>query len=148
VILHRSIAGVIAFGVAALLFTTAGCGSSDDELTGPSSTSVTVPFGPDILTLNGARTYSFTVTATGGISAQLISWEPNATLPVGMSLGTWNGSICQVVLSNDQSVQGSLVVGQTNTPGDYCVRIYDADGKIVEPQTYVIHVTHQQAANQ
>lgn len=144
--MHRSITGIIVFGVAALLFTTAGCGgSSDDDLTGPSSTSVTEPFGPDILSLNGARTYSFTVTASGGITAQLINWEPNPNLPVGLSLGTWNGSICQVVLDAPKAVQGTVVVGQTNATGDFCVRIYDADGTIVNPQTFVVHVTYQQA---
>jgi hypothetical protein len=145
--MHRAVSRIATFAVAALLFTTIGCGSSDEDPTGPpTSTSVTTPFGPEILTRNGAKTFSFTVTASGGITAQLVGWEPIATLPVGLSLGTWNGSICQIVLANDKSVQGSVVVGQTNATGDFCVRIYDSDGTIVDPQTFVIHVSYQQAS--
>jgi len=144
---HRSISRAVAIAAAALLSTTIGCGGNNDDVTGPAPpTSVTVPFGPDTLTHNGAKTFSFSVKVSGGISAQLVDWEPNTMLPVGMSLGTWNGSVCQVVLDLPAAVQGSAIDGSTNTPGDFCVRIYDAFGNIVDPQTFVIHVAYFQPA--
>jgi len=68
---------------------------------------------------------------------------PDATKPVGLSLGTWNGSICQIVLDNPNSVQGSLVIGASSATGSFCVRIYDAAGTVVNPQMYTIDVQHQ-----
>ena len=95
------------------------------------------------LTLNGAVTHPFTVARTGGITVQLVSLQPDFTKPVGVSLGTWNGSICQIVLANDASIQGSLVVGSASAVGDFCVRIYDASGTVIQPQTYTLEVDHQ-----
>lgn len=130
--------------IAALLCGAVGCGGSDELPTEPPpTTSVTVSFA-DVLTPNGARTHTFTVTGAGGITALLADLDPEGSAkPVGLSLGTWNGSICQIVLANDASIQGSVVVGQTTAIGDFCVRIYDAAGTLVGPQPYVIEVSHQ-----
>ena len=124
-----------------------GCGGGDnsgDTPTTPAPTTVTDTF-TGVLTLNGAATYPFTVAAPGGITAQLVSLQPDADAPVGLSLGTWNGSICTVPpgLFNDKTKQGDVVVGQTQTVGDFCVRIYDAGGTVVNPETYIIEVSHQ-----
>ena len=83
-----------------------------------------------------------TVTATGNITAQLVTLSPDSTKPVGLALGTWNGSICQITLPNDNSVQGSVTVGTASAVGDFCVRIYDAAGTVDQPQTYTIEVDH------
>ena len=131
----------------ALAVVAAGCGNSDssgDTSTAPAPITFTDSF-TGILTLNGATTHPFTVTATGSITAQLTSLKPDSARPVGLSLGTWNGSICQVGpgLFNDKSIQGSVVIGETQTVGDFCVRIYDAAGTVVDPETYVIDVAHR-----
>jgi hypothetical protein len=127
--------------VIGLLVGATACGGEDDSVTAPpTSTNVTESF-TNILTLNGARIHTFTVSAPGGITALLTSLIPNN--PVGLSLGTWNGSICQIVLDNPSAVQGSVVVGQTTTTGTFCARIYDAIGSLVEPETYVLEVSYQ-----
>ena len=130
----------------ALAIAASACGGSDTTATtpAPTTTSVTDTF-TGTLTLNGAVTYSFTVVAVGTINVQLTSLLPDSAMPVGISIGTWNGSICTVPPGtfNDQSIQGSVVVGQTQTVGDFCVRIYDAAGTVATPQTYVIEVSHQ-----
>ena len=119
-----------------------GCGSSSDEtVTAPAPTVLTESFS-GTLTLNGATTYSFRVTATGNITAQLVTLSPDSTKPVGLALGTWNGSICQITLPNDNSIQGSVTVGTASAVGDFCVRIYDAAGTVDQPQTYTIEVDH------
>jgi hypothetical protein len=120
-----------------------GCGNSeDDSVVAPPPPTVTETF-TGTLTLNGAASYPFEVTGSGGMEAQLTTLMPDSAKPVGLSLGTWNGSICQTVLAHDSAVQGSLVDGTTTTTGSFCVRIYDAAGTVVDPQTYVINVFHQ-----
>jgi len=130
----------------ALAIAASGCGGSGTTATtpAPATTSVIDTF-TGTLTLHGAATYSFTVVAVGTINVQLTSLLPDSAMPVGLSIGTWNGSICTVPPGtfNDQSIQGSVVVGQTQTVGDFCVRIYDAAGTVTTPETYVIEVSHQ-----
>ena len=130
--------------IAALLLVVSACGGDDstDIPTAPPPTDVTEAF-QGVLALNGAFTHSFTVASSSVITAQLVSLSPDPTLTVGLALGTWNGSICQIVRVNDQTKQGDVVDGATNSPGDFCVRIYDASGTIVQAQAYLIHVFHQ-----
>ena len=120
-----------------------GCGSNSEEsIVAPPPPTLTENFS-GTLTLNGGTTFPFSVTGVGNITAQLTTLSPDSTRPVGVSLGTYNGSICQIILSNDNSVQGSQVVGTTTAVGSFCVRIYDASGTVVGPQTFTIDVFHQ-----
>jgi hypothetical protein len=139
--MHRLFARVLP--VAALLLFVSACGSdSNDTPTTPPPTDVTESF-QGVLALNGAITHPFTVTGATQITAQLVSLSPDSTLTVGLALGTWNGSICQIVLANDVTKQGDVVVGATNSAGDFCVRIYDANATIAQAQAYLIQVFHQ-----
>ncbi|OFW14242.1 MAG: hypothetical protein A3F69_00565 [Acidobacteria bacterium RIFCSPLOWO2_12_FULL_66_10] len=143
--MHRFTSRFLLF--VALAVVAAGCGKADDSSvntpTTPAPTTVTDSFA-GILTLNGAATYPFTVTTAGGISAQLTELKPGDSGPVGLSLGTWNNSICTVGqgMFNDKSIQGSVLVGQAQAAGNFCVRIYDAAGTVANPETYVIEVSH------
>ena len=140
--MHRFFSRVIPVALSLIV---AGCGNGNTDTTttpAPTPPTVTDSFS-GVLTLHGAVTYPFTVTGVGGISAQLTMLSPDAAKPVGLSMGTWNGSTCQIVLANDVSIQGSVVVGTTSTVGDFCVRIYDATGTVVQAETYTIEVTHQ-----
>src|SRR5258706_10992679 len=127
--MHRLIARLVPMVAASLaLLIMGGCrNSSDGSVVAPPPPTLTDTF-TGTLTLNGATTFSFTVTGAGNITAQLTTLSPDSTKPVGLSVGTWNGSICQIILPNDNSVQGSVVVGTASTNGSYCVRIYDAAG--------------------
>jgi hypothetical protein len=138
--MHRLISRLVP--LFALSLFVSGCGGSNNDPVAPPPPPSVISNFSGTLTLNGAATYSFTVTAPGGINAQLTSLQPDSAKPVGFSLGTWNGSICQIVLRNDASIQGSLVVGSASAAGDFCVSIYDAAGNVVQPQTYVIDVEH------
>lgn len=142
--MHRLIARVLPPVVLSLIMIGCGNGNTETPTTtepAPSTTSKDTFSG--VLTLNGATTHPFTVTGVGFMSAVLTTLSPDATKPVGLSMGTWNGRTCQVVIPNDASIQGSVVVGQSTTAGNFCVRIYDAAGTVVQPQTYTIEVTHQ-----
>ena len=80
--------------------------------------------------------------ASGDVRAAITKLEPDATVIVGLSIGTWNGAACQTVISNDNATQGTAVVGTADRQGRLCVRIYDAAGTLAAPTTYEINVTH------
>jgi hypothetical protein len=126
----------------ALAVATASCGGSDTPTTPTPTTPVTVTDTfAGTLTQNGAASYSFTTAASGSVTAALTSLAPNSSLVVGLSLGTWNGFACQVVLANDKAIQSSVVVGAASSAGSLCVRVYDV-GNVGDPTTYEVQVTH------
>lgn len=93
------------------------------------------------LTPNGAATFTFTVAAAGNVTATLTTLQPNATTAIGLSLGTWSGVACQEVLSKDDAVQGSSIIGAVSTPTTICVRVRDV-GKLTAPLTFTLTVLH------
>ena len=130
----------------ALALTVSGCGGNSDTTTttpAPTTSATVTDTFTGTLLLNGAITHPFTVTGVGSVDAVLTTLTPDSARPVGLSMGTWNGSICQILLANDASIQGSVVIGQAATSGNFCVRIYDASGTVTQPQAYTIDVTHQ-----
>jgi hypothetical protein len=137
----RMILGALALAAA---LAAAACTDDDDiptEPTDPTPTTVTETFAGSIST-NGARTEPFTVNAGGTVQAVLSKVEPDAAVVVGLSLGTWNGTSCQVVLANDQATQGSLLTATVSAAGRLCVRVYDAAGTLGGPITYEISLVH------
>jgi hypothetical protein len=129
--------------IAALLATSA-CGDDNENLTPTTPTNpttVTETFS-GTLTVNGAVTHPFATQLSGAVTATLTSVAPDNTKTMGLSLGTWNGAVCQIVLANDQARQGTVVTGNvTSTLGSLCVRIYDV-GQLTEAATYEIQVVH------
>jgi hypothetical protein len=89
---------------------------------------------------NGGRTHSFSVQQAGAVSARLTALGPDDTVHVGLSLGTWNGQVCQIILRNDDAVLNTTVTGSAQT-GNFCVSIYDI-GRLTGLTTYQITVTH------
>ena len=129
------------FVAVALALSAAACGS--DTPTTPTVTSpvtVTDTFA-GALTRSGAVSYTFITASSGSIVARLSTLAPDSALVVGLSLGTWNGLSCQVVLANDKATQASTVLGTATGSGSLCVRIYDV-GNVVDPTTYEIQVNH------
>jgi len=90
---------------------------------------------------NGGRTHPFAVQQAGTVSAKLTALSPDETVTVGLSLGTWNGQVCQVILANDAAVLNTTVTGAAQQTGNFCVRIYDV-GKLTASTNYTIDVTH------
>ena len=119
----------------------AACG--DDNLpnapTTTPPTAITETF-EGTLTINGATTHPFVVAQPGLASAVLTTISPD-TATVGVSLGTWNGQGCQIILANDNATQNISVVGEARTAGNFCVRIHDV-GKLTAPADYLLTVTH------
>jgi hypothetical protein len=127
----------------------AACG--DDTPTNPTSptqpTTITEQFGSDgtpekpPLNPNGGRTHPFIVQQAGTVSARLTALSPDETVTVGLSLGTWNGQVCQILLANDAALLNATVTGTAQQTGQFCVRIYDV-GRLTAPTNYSIDVTH------
>jgi hypothetical protein len=125
-----------------VLVMSSGCG--DDEPTTPTDptppTTVTEVFSGTI-GRNGAATHSFSTTFAGSVTATLTTVSPDSTIVIGMSLGTWNGAVCQIILANDKAMQGTIVIGTVSTFGSLCVRLYDV-GNITQPTSYEVQVIH------
>jgi hypothetical protein len=90
---------------------------------------------------NGGITHPFNAARSGTITATLTSVAPDATVTVGLSLGTWNGASCQIVIANDRATQGTVVIGTGSSLGPFCVRLYDI-GSLAETITYEVQVRH------
>jgi hypothetical protein len=120
----------------------AACGSDDvtDLPTAPTPVAVTEQFTGD-LNPNGGRTHPFVVQQAGAVSARLTALAPDDTLTVGLSLGTWNGVTCQIIIANDAATLNSQAIGTAQQTGQFCVRIYDV-GKLTSSIDYSIDVTH------
>jgi hypothetical protein len=122
----------------------AGCG--DDQPNGPTApepVAVTeqINSGDNPLNPNGGRTHPFDVLQPGTVSARLTGLSPDDTITVGLSLGTWNGQVCQILLANDAAVLNVTVTGTAQQTGRFCVRIYDV-GKLTASTDYSIELTH------
>lgn len=131
---------VVLFALAA-----AACGdSAADSAASPTSPTVTTPIVTETfsgtLPRNGATTWPFTTAAAGTVTATLTTVSPNGTA-IGLSLGTWNGSACQIIIANDRAVVGTVVTGAVTAAGSLCVRTHDATG-LPGPADYVVTVVH------
>jgi hypothetical protein len=127
------------------------CGSNN-------SSSATTPIGPSLptvltetfsgtLTHNSAYTHPFSVTGAGSVTVFLIS-SANAgngadnQIPLGVSLGTWNGASCAIVIANDNVSPGSSITGTATAAGNLCVRVYDVGFVPSSSDNYELLVDH------
>jgi hypothetical protein len=118
-----------------------GCGSGNTPQvpTQPSPISITQSFS-GTLTVNGAQTHSFTVDRAGTVSAQVKSLSDQAAT-LGVSLGTYNGSACAIIISKTDAALNSSVAGTAQSTGQFCVWVNDV-GKLTSGLDYTIDVTH------
>ena len=118
-----------------------GCGSGNTPQvpTQPTLVSITQSFS-GTLTVNGAQTHSFTVDRAGTVSAQVKSLSDQAAT-LGVSLGTYNGSACAIIISKTDAALNSSVAGTAQSTGQFCVWVNDV-GKLTSGLDYTIDVTH------
>ena len=126
----------------------AACGGSS------SSTPTTPSTLPTVLTetfsgtigKNAAYTHPFSVTDAGDVSVFLITSADSArpdnnAIPLGVSLGTWNGASCAIVIANDSVSPGSSITGRATAAGNLCVRVYDV-GFVPGSANYELLIDH------
>ena len=139
----RSIRRPVLAVAAAAALAAAGCDSGDTP-TDPSDPGPTPPAIIETftgsLTANAGQSFNFDATAAGAVTATLTAVTPDTTI-VGLALGTWNGTICQVLLANDNAGRGITVTGQASQAVNLCTRIYDV-GQIGGSITFTITVVH------
>ena len=135
----RLLPAILALGVA---IGAAAC-ASDDESANPTnpSSSITEVF-EGTLPPNGARTHDFSVAASGTVRATMTRLTAESTITIGLTLGTWNGSTCTAVVSNDTAAQNAVVTATAGSAGRLCVRVYDAAGTLTETVEYSVTVVH------
>jgi hypothetical protein len=129
----------------AVCVTLAACGDDNTPSTPTSPTppgTVTENFS-GTLNQNGATTHPFRTDA-GTVTATLTAVSPDSATVLGLSLGTWNGAACQLVIANDRATQGTILVGLASASGNLCVRLYDAAGGLTQPTSYEVQVVHPQ----
>jgi len=123
-------------------------GACSDNISTNTPTTPTLPTAPTTtetfsgtLTINGAATHVFASTIAGTVTAQITAVDPSASQVFGLSLGTWNGSSCQVVIANDAATLNSIATGQVTAATNLCARVYDV-GKLSDSLSYTITVIH------
>ena len=130
--------------LAVLVLGGAGCDNGDDDTDPPPTTTpsptITETFAGSIAT-NGAASFTFPTNASGSVTATLRSLTPVTTIQVSLALGTWNGTSCQIVLTNDRASQGGSVIGNVSGAGTLCVRIADI-GQISGTTGFEVVVVH------
>jgi len=118
------------------------CGN--DSTTTPTNPTPTEPitetFG-GTLNPNGGATHTFSSSSSGSVTATLSSVGPDSAIVMGLSVGTWNGTGCTVVIANDTATQGSVIFANATQAGQLCVRVYDV-GNVTEVTSYEITVVH------
>ena len=126
-----------------VILTAPACSDNNNTTTTPTPTTPppTTDTFSGTLSRNGAFTHQFVVVAAGSITATLTTVAPDSTTAIGFSLGTWNGSACQIVLANDKAAQGASILGTASGAGNYCARVYDV-GNVVGTVSYEIQIVH------
>ena len=127
-----------------LMLAAGGAAACQNDVTSvpttPAAPTTTDTFSGTV-TVNGAVTHVFSSTQRGTVAATLTTMDPDASQTVGVSLGTWNGTSCQIILANDQAVVGVGVAGTVSGVGNLCVRVYDV-GKLARSENYSVQVSH------
>jgi hypothetical protein len=120
-------------------------GGCDNELENVPTTPEAPPTTTDTFTgsvnVNGASTHTFTVAASGTVSATLTELTPDPNIGVGFVMGVWNGASCQTSLSMDTAVQGNALTGNATGVGTLCVRVHDT-GRLTGSVNYTLTVVH------
>ena len=127
-----------------VLALTAACDDSTPDTTTPTSPSgaITTETFEGTLIRNGATTFTLTTASSGTVTATLVSIAPDTTIPIGFSLGTWNGTACSTSgIFNDNALAGSTILGSVSAAASLCVRTYDV-GKITSAVTFKIEISH------
>jgi hypothetical protein len=122
------------------------CSSTATTPSNPTTTTKTPPSTTEVfsspLTPNGAVTFTFTTATSGLITVSLTSVSPDSTLALGIAIGILSGTSCELKITNDTALQGSVVTGVGGTASNFCARVYDAAGVVAAPTSVSVTVTH------
>ena len=110
-----------------LALTLGACHNTTSTGTTPSTgTQKTETFTGSIV-YQGSMVHPFVIAATGPISITLTDVQPLTTMAIGVSIATWDGTLCGTAITkNDNARSGVTALSGTTTAGNYCVKVYDS----------------------
>ena len=120
----------------------AGCDNEIDNPTKPADPTMVTETFTGTINVNGATNHNFNVASAGQVTLTLTDVTPDATVQVGIALGTWNGANCFVVLPKEDAIKGNALIGQVTGTGTLCARVYDPASRLTQPLTYTLTVVH------
>ncbi len=129
--------------LAVFLVGAAACSNTPITPTTPTTPNTFTEVFTGTVNMNGGASHFFVSQKSGTVIVALTSLAPDATQLVGLSLGTWTGAACQVVIANDKATSSSALTGAVGGAGSLCARVYDI-GSITagSPVSYEITITH------
>jgi hypothetical protein len=141
----RSIRRPVLACAAVAALTAAACDSGDTPTNpsdpGTTPSTVTETFSGSV-TVNGSLSFTFITGGSGAVTATLTAVTPDEASVLGLSLGVWTGSTCQVVVANDNASKGVPVSGNVSQGNaTLCARVADV-GKLTAPAGFEITVVH------
>jgi len=126
--------------IAVMALAASGCGSSlTSSETGPSGT-VTETFS-STLNPGGGTTHVFVVSGKGTITATLTAIGDDNTRIVGLALGNWTGTSCNLAAANDNAITSLPLTATVSAAGNICARVYDSKG-VPDATAYTLEVVH------
>jgi hypothetical protein len=95
------------------------------------------------ITRNGSQIHSFIATTRGAVTATITAVDPTDSPAVGFSMGTWDGTICTAVMTNNVATTTSALSGNVVGITSLCIRLFDPFGLVPEdkPVNYTVTVT-------
>lgn len=131
--------------LAAIVAAAAGCGSSSSTPTTPTAPAATTDTFSGSVAQSGADFHVFAVAANGPVAISLTSVSPLATMALGVSVATSDGTGCLATITQNANARSGSVALQAAaaTTGSYCVQVYDS-GNVPAGTTvaYTVQVSH------
>lgn len=131
-------------GFAALILLAASIACDDAGPTEPTDPTPAPTFTETfsgVLSRNGALTFPFAALASGTATATLNVVLPDNTVPLGFAMGTWNGTTCQAIITNDNALEFTQIAGTIGAAGLLCLRVYDI-GRVATTVNFTVSVIH------
>ena len=119
---------------------TVACGSDLTSLETTPSQTVTESF-TGTLNPNGGTTHAFVVSGRGAVRATLTAIGDDNTRVLGLALGNWTGTSCNLAATNDYAIVTIPLTASVSAAGQLCARVYDSQG-VPDATTYTLEVIH------
>jgi hypothetical protein len=119
---------------------TMACGNDLTSLETTPSQTVTESF-TGTLNPNGGTTHAFSATGKGSVVATLTAVGDDNTRVVGLALGNWTGTSCNLAAANDNAIVTIPLTATVSAAGQLCARVYDSQG-VPDATTYTLQVVH------
>jgi len=126
--------------VLALAILSAGCNLLNDFTSPTSTNNPTTDSFSGSLPVSGSNVSTYTVTQSGTVNVTLTTLS--TTVPVGLGVGTPNGTTCQLATSSSNVTAASTPqITVTEDAGSHCIEVYDV-GTLTGAATYTVTVSH------